>query len=559
MQESACRDDRGEAKLRTASLSFAEIPAQSRLFLDYQSHPLSLSHFYPSAVASYQDVGDRVAEVLDNYPDHRDAVCDILLDQNRGFDASEKVTTHIDLLRREKTVAVLTGQQAGVFGGPLYTIYKAVTAIKMAENLRTRGIDAVPIFWAATEDHDFAEIAEVFDIDASGSLRHSKVEDSDGSGEKPVGNVLVDDEIALFIDEHIDSLPRTEFTKTVRSLLKKCWSPDLTYGKAFCKFISSLFAEYGLIVVDPIDPRLKRLSTPLFLSAIEKTSEIVPSLIARSNELESAGYHSQVLIADDHVPFFLIDEDGKRTTLKLVRDGKFNLSSKRKGLSKQYLIQVAETEPERISPGVMLRPVVQDFLFPTICYFGGGAEIAYFAQNSEVYRILDRPITPIIHRQSFTVVESKHSRTLEKFELEFTNLLSGFDELLPSIIDRFVNPGSARLFADVKENINAELHKLDAEMNKIDPSLAANLATRRRKIVYHIAALQKKFHLVQAERDETVNRQLRAAFTELMPRGALQERTVGITTYLNRHGSYFIDWLYDSIELDDKGHRIIYL
>jgi uncharacterized protein YllA (UPF0747 family) len=223
------------------------------------------------------------------------------------------------------------------------------------------------------------------------------------------------------------------------------------------------------------------------------------------------------------------------------------------------LVTVTENKPERFSPAVMLRPVVQDFLFPTICYFGGGAEIAYFAQNSEVYRILERPVTPILHRQSSTVIESKHNRTLEKFELEFKNLFAGFDEVLPSIIDRFVNPKSARLFADVEENINTELHKLDAELNKVDPTLAENLATRRRKILYHIATLQKKFHRVQGERDETVNRQLRSAFTELMPRGGLQERTVGVTTYLNRHGHYFIDWLYDSIDLDDKGHRIIYL
>lgn len=559
MQESACRDERGEAKLRTASLSFAAIPSQPRLFLEYQSNPISLSQFFPSAVAYIEDVGNRVSEVLDNYPKHREEICDILTDQNRSFEAADKVIQNIELLRGERTVAVLTGQQAGVFGGPLYTIHKAITAIKMADSLRLRGIDAVPIFWAATEDHDFAEIAEAFDIDASGSLFHSTMKAADDDAEKPVGDISVAASIASLIDEHINSLPRTEFTETVGSLLKKCWSPEMTYGQAFCRFISSLFGKYGLIVVDPLDVRLRRLSTPLFANAIEKTGEIVPSLVARSKELEAAGYHAQVLVTDDHVPFFLIDESGRRKALKRSQDGKFHIQGERQEFSTSELVTLAVDKPESISPAVMLRPVVQDFLFPTICYFGGGAEIAYFAQNSEVYRILKRPVTPIVHRQSFTVIEPKHSRTLEKFELKFKELFAGFDELLPSIIYRFVNPQSARLFADVEENINTELHKLDAELSKIDPTLAVNLATRRRKILYHIAALQKKFHRVQGERDETVNRQLRAAFTELMPRGGLQERTVGITTYLNRHGHYFIDWLYDSINLDDKGHRIIYL
>lgn len=559
MQESACRDERGEAKLRTASLSFADIPSQSRLFLEYQSDPTSLSRFFPSAVASIEDIDSRVAEVLYNYPNHRDTVCDILTGQNRGFEATDKVIQNIELLRSKNTVAVLTGQQAGVFGGPLYTIHKAITAIKMAENLRSRGIGAVPIFWAATEDHDFAEIAEAFDIDASGSLLHSTMKTVDAAAEKPVGDINVAEDIALLIDDYIASLSRTEFTETVRSILKRCWSPDMTYGRAFCRFISSLFGKYGLIVVDPLDVRLKRLSAPLILSAIKKTGEIVPSLIARSKELETAGYHAQVLVTDDHVPFFLINESGQRKALRRSQDGKFHVHGERQELSSSELVALAGNKSESISPAVMLRPVVQDFLFPTICYFGGGAEVAYFAQNSEVYRILERPITPILHRQSFTVIEPKHSRTLDKFDLEFKNLFAGFDELLPSIIDRFVNPQSARLFADVEENINAELHKLDTELSEIDPTLAANLATRRRKILYHIAALQQKFHRVQSERDETVNRQLRSAFTELMPLCGLQERTIGITTYLNRHGYYFIDWLYDSIDLDDNGHRIIYL
>jgi bacillithiol biosynthesis cysteine-adding enzyme BshC len=558
MQESACRDERGEAKLRTANLSFAEIPSQSRLFLEYQANPISLSQFFPSAIASIEEVGNRVPTVLENYPKHRDEICDILTDQNRGFEAADKVIQNIDMLRGERTVAVLTGQQAGVFGGPLYTIHKAITTIKMAEDLRSRGLDAVPIFWAATEDHDFAEIAEAFDIDTSGSLLHSTVKAADDAAEKPVGDISVSESIWSLIDEHINSLPRTEFTENLRSRLMKCWSPDLTYGQAFSRFISSLFSEYGLIVVDPLDVRLKRLSTPLIANAIEKTNEIVSSLIARSKELEDAGYHAQVLVADDHVPFFLIDEDGRRKALKRSRDGKFYVHGARQEFSESELVALAENRPESISPAVMLRPVVQDFLFPTICYFGGGAEIAYFAQNSEVYRILKRPVTPILHRQSFTFIEPKHSRTLEKFDLKFTDLFAGFDALLPSIIDRFVNPLSARLFADVEENINAELHKLDAELSKIDPTLAGNLATRRRKILYHIAALQKKFHRVQGKRDETVNRQLKSAFTELMPRGGLQERTIGVTTYLNRHGHYFIDWLYESIDLDDRGHRIIY-
>ena len=157
------------------------------------------------------------------------------------------------------------------------------------------------------------------------------------------------------------------------------------------------------------------------------------------------------------------------------------------------------------------------------------------------------------------MVGPKASRILDKFELALSDLFAGYEALLPRIVDRFVNPKTARLFADAEENINLELNRLDQELSRIDPTLAANLATRRRKILYHIAALQKKFRRVQVERDETVNRQLRLLLAELLPHGQLQERRLNIGSFTARYGPTFIDTVYDSIDLDDRGHRILYL
>ena len=212
----------------------------------------------------------------------------------------------------------------------------------------------------------------------------------------------------------------------------------------------------------------------------------------------------------------------------------------------------------RIDGNYMLRPVVQDYLFPTVCYFGGGAEIAYFAQNSEVYRILKRPVTPILHRQSFTIVEAKHARTLEKYEVEFADLFAGEADILRKIVDKFIDPTTANLFAEAEEKINTEMNRLDQALSQMDATLAANLATRRRKIIYHIGALRKKYHFRRAEMDETIGRRVRSAFTALLPNGHLQERTLNVTSFLDRFGPNFIDMVYDSIDLDDKGHRVIY-
>ncbi len=559
MKESACREERGQANLVVESLAFSEVPGQSKLFLDYLSEPNSLSNFYPAVVSSVNDLLGRGAEVLRKYPDHRSEICDVLDEQNKQFGSSQKTIENIGRLRLTDCVAVLTGQQAGVLGGPLYTIYKALAAINAAEELTRLGTPAVPIFWAATEDHDFAEIAEAFNIYASGKLAQLKIKGDPQNESKPVGSIVITEDDASAIAEHLAWLPKTEFTDSTKELFTDCWKAGSTFGQAFCSFIAKVFADYGLIVVDPMSPKLKALSAPLIVSAINKQKTIIDSLLGRDAELSNAGYHSQVLVDNEHVALFWINDAGERRALKATNDGEFRINGERELISSEWLIEKARIEPERFSPGVMLRPVVQDYLFPTICYFGGGAEIAYFAQNSEVYRVLERPPTPILHRQSFTIVESKHARTLKKFELELRDLFDGFDALLPPIIERFVNPKAVETFTETEETINSELQKLGAELNKVDPTLAANLATRQRKIAYHIAALQKKFHRVQGERDETVDRQLKTAFAELFPRNGLQERTIGLATYFDRHGGYFIDWIYDAIDLGDNGHRIIYL
>lgn len=559
MQDIGCRPTASKSKLRFESVEFPDIPGQSALFLRYQSDPASLRKYYPSVPAPQHEVSHRVDEVLGSYVVDREQLCTVLDEQNRGFKAREKTFQNIDLLRRPNTVAVLTGQQTGLFTGPLYTIYKALSTIRMSECLRERGVDAVPVFWAATEDHDFDEIARAYAVGRDGAeLEFHLPPNSDRAGH-PVGTLEPPANFASMIVEQLAGLPDTEFSEAVRLSLTQAWGSGRTIGEAFCTQLQQIFREYGLIVVDPIDARLKRLSLPVFSAAVENAGELAAALLERSTELAADGFHAQVLVTPDHFPAFYQTDDGVRRAIRRDSSGRFRVTGTRQEFSAAELIESAAANPERLSAGVMLRPVVQDYLFPTICYFGGGGEIAYFAQNSEVYRILGRPVTPILHRQSFTIVEAKHARTLEKYELEFGDLFNGLESLLPGIVARFVDPGTSRKFADAEGEIDTELNRLNEELSRIDPTLAANLATRRRKILYHIAAVRKKFQRVQIERDETVKRQLESLFASLLPHGGLQERRLNLVTFTARYGEYFIDWLYDSIELEERGHRLLYL
>lgn len=547
------------ANMRIASLPFSEIPTQSRLFTMYQRDPVSLRKFYPNAVSSPKQIAAFVSEVLPNYRTDRGRLCDALVEINKKSGATEGTFKNIDILRGPDTVAVVTGQQAGLFTGPIYTIYKALTAVKMAEMLNREGCKAVPVFWVATEDHDFDEVSNTYIVDKHGGLFESKTKTANYHENSPVGHVKLDESIRKVVNDLVDALSPTEFTAELRKILDNTWKTGEFFGDAFSKLLTRLLSDFGLIIVDPLIPTLKQLAAPLYVEAVNRSVGIVDALRTRSKELEAEGYPAQVLIGADYFPLFWHADNNTRNALRKTQNG----TIKAKGGSREFTIDelasIAATEPDRFSPSVVLRSVVQDYILPTACYIGGGAEIAYFAQNAEVYRVLNRPVTPILHRQSFTFVESKHAKTMSRFDLDLIKLFDGYDSLLPQIVEKYLNAGSAKVFARAEENINIELNRLDQDMSKIDVTLAENLAKRRRKILYHIEALRNKFYKVQIRKDADIRRQLEEMLTAILPHGNLQERPINITYFLNRYGPSFVDWIYDAIDLEDSSHRIVKL
>lgn len=558
-QAIACQSQHGAVTLRAESVPFSELPGQSRLFLDYQKDPASLKRYYPNAVNSLNELAARVPLVLENHVADRGILCDALAETNAKFGAGVRTFENIELLRSSDCVAVVTGQQAGLFTGPLYTVYKALSAIKQAECLRQKGINAVPVFWVATEDHDFEEVSRTYVIGRRGDLVESMTEPKHCHENLPVGYIKLDETIGPNIEDLAESLLPTEFTSEVKDLLEDCWKPGEYFGDAFGKMLTRLVGDRGLIILCPLNQKLKELAAPIYVEAIKRSAEIVSALRQRSDDLVNDGYVAQVLVSDDYFPVFWQASDDTRNALKTTASGTVRKKDGSREFTLDELAEIAATDPIRFSPSVVLRSVVQDYILPTVCYFGGAAEIAYFAQSGEVYRLLGRPVTPIIHRQSFTFVESKHSKTLRKYDLRLTDLFEGLETLLPQIVEGHLNSDSAKIFEDVEEQIKIQLDKLDRELTTIDASLSENLAKRRRKIIYHIDALRHKFHNVQVRKDDVIRQQIESLFTSLLPHKHLQERSLNIAYFLNRYGFNFVDWIHNSIDLDDKSHRVIYL
>jgi bacillithiol biosynthesis cysteine-adding enzyme BshC len=556
--ETACHSTPQEAGLRIEGLSFAHIPQQTRLFLDYLRDPVALRRFYPEAVRHHFDLPTRAERVLSAYQADRKRVCDALERLNRGWAASQKTLANIRLLREDDCLAVVSGQQAGLFGGPLYTIYKALSAVKLSECLSQRGVRAVPVFWIATEDHDFQEVATAEFINRDCLLDRVDVPLEMHQEAFPVGNVTLNQSIAETIDQLLGSLPQTEFSDDVQRLLRETYHPNQKYGDAFARLMTALTGEYGLVLLDPRDVQLKQLAAALYSEAARRASEIAVALINRSRELEQAGYHAQVTASENSFPLFLHDEQSARHALTLT-NGKYQAKTNGEGYSAEKLSAWALREPERFSPNVTLRAVVQDYLLPTVAYYGGSSEIAYFAQTSEVYRVLNRPITPILHRTSMTLVEKHTWRTLERYHIGLSDFFAGPDHVISRVVAEHLGKETSAAFDHTTNTFNSELDTLHEKLRQLDPTLADALEKGRRKINYQIDGLRTRFQRAQLARDETVHRQLMRAFDLLYPEKTLQERRINITSLLARHGHYVVDWIFDAIDLGSNEHQIVYL
>jgi len=557
--ESACYSTPEESGLRVETLPFERIPHQSRLFLDYLRDPVALHQFYPSAVRFHHELPQRAAEVLASHEVDRGRVCEALEAMNRRWGAGEETLKNIQLLRESDCLAVVSGQQAGLFTGPLYTIYKALSAVKLAGCLRTRNTKSVPVFWMASEDHDFVEVATAQFISRECQLSKVEVPQSLHSEGQAVGKVVLDQSIESVINDLFERLPNSEFATDMKRLLQSAWQPGRGYADSFASMMTALLGRYGLIFLDPLDPELKNLAAPLYARAARRAPDIAAAVEERSRKLEAAGYHAQVMATANSFPLFLRDDHGARHAVSRIENGKYKAKECEEEYTAEELAELALQSPERFSPNVTLRAVVQDYLLPTIAYYGGAAEVAYFAQTAEVYRLLERPATPILPRSSLTMIERHTGRILERYNLMLADFFEGLEPVMKRVVEEYLGAGTAKQFTETENHVNQELDKLRNNLASVDPTLADALETGRRKINYQLEGLRSRFHRAQMTRDEAAQRQLQRAFDQLCPQKDLQERHINITSLLARHGTYVIEWIYNAVNIGSNEHQVVYL
>ncbi|HEV3469157.1 MAG TPA: bacillithiol biosynthesis cysteine-adding enzyme BshC [Pyrinomonadaceae bacterium] len=555
--EPACQSTPEAAGLRVERLPFERVPHQSRLFLEYLRDPKALSRFYPEAVRFHHELDARHQRVLAAHRTPRAALCDALAAMNESWGASARALANVERLRAEGSVAVVTGQQVGLFTGPLYTVYKALSAVKLAACLTARGTPAVPVFWMATEDHDWEEVLAAEVVACNGRLARVGLPAGLHAEGQPAGGVVLDESIEEVTRLLFELLPSSEFVPELEKLVRDCYRPGRTFGEAFARLLAALTAAHGLVLLDPLDARLKRLAAPLYSEAARRAGEIAAAIVERSRELEEGGYHAQVHASADAFPLFLMDE-GARRALARDPDGRYRAKGTEHAWAAEELAALALEEPERFSPNVTLRAVVQDYLLPTVAYFGGAAEVAYFAQTAEAYRVLGRPVTPILHRASLTVVERRTARTLARYGLRVEDFFAGLDAVTARVVEEHLGRDVARAFAEADGRVRGALDQLGETLRGFDPTLADALTGGRRKIEYHLEGLRARFHRAQLARDRAALRQVERAATALYPDKSLQERHLNVASLVARHGPYVVEWIHDAIDLGAAEHQIVY-
>ncbi len=512
------------------------IPGTSRLFCDYLYNFDRVKTFYP---AHFSELGKLIESAKTvQFPDsRREPIVAALRKQNGDSPALAK-------LSQPGTVAVVTGQQVGLFSGPAYTIFKALTAVRLAEYLNQQGIAAVPIFWLATEDHDLAEVdhAWLFNQDAKPSKVSVTNTVTNGG---PVGNVELS---TVPLGELRDALGELPFADQVMDKIAAAYHPGVTLGNAFRAFLQDVLGDFGLLYLDPLAVEVREIAADFVRHAIDGVPELIAALRERNNELAAAGYHAQVLVEEDSSLFFLLTEN-RRTALRW-KDGHF--------VTKERSYTTAELKAiaDRVSPNALLRPVMQDYLLPTVGYVGGPAETAYLAQSEVLYRSLLGRMPVVFPRNSFTLLDERATKLLMRYNLHVADLFQHQERLKSEIAAKLVPRDLTGRLEGVRSDIASALGGLQQDLRHFDATLESAAKKSSAKILYQVDKLARKTAREALQRDERGTRDAAYLTNLVYPHRHLQERFYSIVPFLAKHGSDLPQKLLDETQLACPDHMI---
>jgi len=442
---------------------------------------------------------------------------------------------------------VTTGQQPGLFTGPLYTLYKALTAVRLAEQLQEElGTPVVPLFWVASEDHDWDEAHHTWVVGVDNELHRVAVPTVEGAGSEALWHVGLGDAGREAVDALRELLPPTEFVDELFETLEAAYDGDSTLPSGFERSMAELLEPFGVLFVSAHDSRLKELSRPILRAAIEDAAGQEQALAARAAELEAAGYPVQVPILEDGLDLFLDGPEGRE---RIYRDADgFHLRHSNAAFSRAELLEILESEPGRLSPNVLLRPVVESGVFPTLSYVAGPGELTYWAELQPLFESLGVPM-PVVHpRLGATIIEGKIRKVLDKFEVTRERLEMPAHELAQEMARDGLPEEASAALAKIRGAIGQGSGELTAAVKALDPTLKGPIGHARGVAFEAFAEAERKILQAVKREQEIALQQIEKARLHLYPNGKPQERSMNASYYLARFGASFVQSVYDEMQ-----------
>ncbi len=506
--------------------SFSEL-SYSKLFTTYINDFEKLRSFYSYNPLSKQEVQQK-AERVSGFVD-REKLIDVLKDFHSKLGISAAQTDQVKKLSQNNALAVVTGQQLGMYGGPVFTIYKTLTAIALARKYEQElNIPVVPVFWMADEDHDFEEIAWSGIL---GRQDYIKVKLNQEGTNKPVAFEKLDGSLETFREAIKSEMFETDFSEKLWDLIDSHYQSGKSHGEAFAGFINELFAEEGLLIAGSNHKGLKNLVSDDLAKSISSADEVFEAIETKSAELESL-FHRQVMNGDSNL--FYLNEGSER--IKIHRNGGQWIANDQKWTTEELVSQIQDN-PERFSPNVFLRPIIQDRLFPTLGYVAGPGELAYYGQMRSLYELFDLEIPLIIPRYTATIIESGIDRILEKLPFKVCEYAKRIEDLESAYVEQTDNVDIEEVFSEWKNDLEKAAEKPLKVIDEIDPTLDGTVGKTVAGFENELNKLKGKVYRSIKQQEETQLKRIEKIKINLFPDGGLQERAVSPVYFMNKYGT----------------------
>ncbi len=537
------------------TVGYSDIKGYSKLFIDYIENYDNVSEFF-NGNPNERQAWESQLSACDSHDYQREQLVRILLKHNRDRTENNLITHEIHKLLDSKCIAVVTGQQTGVFWGPLYTIYKALTAVRFARKLEQEyNNPVVPLFWMEVDDHDFEEIRHVYMMTSSGTVK--RFDYSDEYAEKPVPSKFrsVVFDFNNLLNEIAENFGDGDYAKDIIDTCETVYTSGKCLTDCFVDFFREFFPDEPLIFLNPGDSAVKQLASPFFVRVLGQNNELHKQINTQTEALFSKTYSSQVTLRPDM--YHLFRTDGKmRTRLNGFALGKDSADTV--ALTDAEIDTFVEEEVNSLSTDVLFRPLLQDYLLPTVAYIGGASEISYIAQLKKAYELLGLSMPILIPRWSATVIEWKNIKFLKKMKCDPMQIIKGNgQELLQELMKEVSGSSFDNQFENAFDQLQTRLEEIRKLGESLDSTLVKMVDKSEQKMKYQLEKIENRFHAALQTANKIAADRSQRALNAVIPNNSMQERTFSILHYMLRYGRDFPRFLSQQVTLQTNHHHII--